>query len=304
MTNALATLTPQEWTTLSQMAEALHRSGMLPQSIKSVEAAKAIILLGRELDIAPWQSLSTINVISGKPTVSPQLMLALIRRAGVMESFECKVSDTAVTCTMKRKGEAAHTETFSMADAKAMELAGRDNWKKQPKTMMKWRAVAACCRVVFPDVILGLYTPEEMGAEVEVMDDGNMTVVAPPQAALPPQHTENAQDAAPDNQWHMIADAWSKFERWARATYGIEGDAVADALAVADGWERDKRVAMAAMIAYYCKYDAACIERETASKHSIETIDAAIAIAERVLAQRAAEPEAAPETEQTEPVGK
>jgi hypothetical protein len=32
---------------------------------------------------------------------------------------------------------------------------------------------------VFPDVILGLYTPEEMGAEVSVSDDGVMTVEAP-----------------------------------------------------------------------------------------------------------------------------
>ena len=32
--------------------------------------------------------------------------------------------------------------------------------------MYRWRVVAACARTVFPDVILGLYAPEEMGAEV------------------------------------------------------------------------------------------------------------------------------------------
>ena len=31
--------------------------------------------------------------------------------------------------------------------------------------MYRWRAVAACARTVFPDVILGVYTPDEMGAE-------------------------------------------------------------------------------------------------------------------------------------------
>ena len=52
-----------------------------------------------------------------------------------------------------------------MATAAQLGLADKDNWRKQPKVMRKWRAVAACARVVFSDVITGLYTPEEMGIE-------------------------------------------------------------------------------------------------------------------------------------------
>jgi hypothetical protein len=155
------------------LADVLVRSGMLPSAIRSREAAAAIILKGRELGIGAMEAFAGITVIQGKPTVSPQLMLSLINRSGLMCDMD--VTDDGRTCTvmMHRRGRSnPHRETFSMDDAKGLGLAGKDNWNKQPRVMRKWRAVAACARVVFPDVIAGMYTPEEMGAEVD--DDGEI----------------------------------------------------------------------------------------------------------------------------------
>jgi hypothetical protein len=59
-----------------------------------------------------------------------------------------------------------------------MQLMGKDNYKKQAKTMFQWRALAANLRVTFPDVVLGLYTPEEMGAAVTVGENEEMVVKA------------------------------------------------------------------------------------------------------------------------------
>ena len=42
-----------------------------------------------------------------------------------------------------------------------MGLTGKDNYKKQAVNMLKWRAVAESFRVTFPDVLMGLYAPEE-----------------------------------------------------------------------------------------------------------------------------------------------
>jgi hypothetical protein len=71
------------------------------------------------------------------------------------------------TVTIKRKGNSPVSVSFSMADAEAQGLAGKDNWRRMPAIMLQWRAVAAACRLVFPDVIGGLYTPEELGAFVD-----------------------------------------------------------------------------------------------------------------------------------------
>lgn len=184
-----APLAPSEFSMYADMARMLCESGLLPQQVNTPAKAVAIILAGRELGIQPWQALSSINVISGKPTISPQLMLALIERSGLLQAIT--VTDDGQTCTvvMQRRGRAAHTETFSMADASAMQLAGKDNWRKQAKIMRRWRCVAAAARVIFPDVILGLYTPEEMGAEVSISDDGDMRVIEAPAPAPAPAPT-------------------------------------------------------------------------------------------------------------------
>jgi hypothetical protein len=186
MTTSLTTVRPDEYQIIRDQAQSLVKTGFLPQAIKTPEQALAIILTGRELGIPAMAALNTINVIQGKPTVSPQLMLALIERSGQLEDIKVDVTDKGASVTMKRKGRTPHTETFGQTEAQAMGLLGKDNYKKQAGVMYKWRAVAACARTVFPDVILGLYTPEEMGAEVSVSDDGVMTVEAPVEQLPPP----------------------------------------------------------------------------------------------------------------------
>jgi hypothetical protein len=190
MTQAIAIrpeTTMDEWSIIREQSAVLVKTGFLPQSIKTPEQAMAIILTGRELGIGTMAALQSINIIANKPTISPQLMLALINRTKEIEDISIKDDGKCCSVTMKRRGRQPHSESFSMADAAAMKttewvngekktiaLSEKYNWKQQPATMRKWRAIAACARVVFPDVILGLYTPDEMGAVVneegEVID--------------------------------------------------------------------------------------------------------------------------------------
>lgn|SRR5262245_11822582 len=156
-----------DWSVIISQATVLVKTGFLPQAIKTPEQAAAIILTGRELGIGTMAALQTINVIQGKPTVSPQLMLALINRSGQLEDIQIETSIKGATVIIKRRGQSEYTAKFGPEEAKAMGLDGKDNYKKQPATMYKWRAVADACRAKFSDCILGLYTPDEMGAAVE-----------------------------------------------------------------------------------------------------------------------------------------
>ena len=180
-----------EFAVMRDTATMLVKTGFLPQSIKTAEQAMAIILTGRELGIGMMAALNTINVVQGKPTISPQLMLALIERSGQLEDIQIEPHNgNAMRCTMKRKGRSAHTEYFGEEEARALGLLGKDNYKKQAFTMYRWRAVAACARVIFADVILGLYTPDELGANVN--DDGE--IVLPDN---PPLHIQPRPEPAP-----------------------------------------------------------------------------------------------------------
>ena len=182
---SMGMITPQEWQMMTQQAGMLVKTGFLPQAIKTPEQAIAIMMTGRELGVPTMAALRSIVIIQGTPSISQQLMLALIETCGELESREITDDGEQAIVTMKRKGHKAHTETFSAKDADAFQttegygenkrsisLSQKFNWKSQPKTMRKWRAVAACARIVFPDVILGLYTPDELGSDSVITEDG------------------------------------------------------------------------------------------------------------------------------------
>lgn len=166
--------TQAEFDTMREQANTLVKTGFLPVSIKTAEQALAIILTGRELGVPAMTALNGINVIQGKPTVSPQLMLGLIGRSGLLEDIKINTSEEGASVMMKRRGRTAHTEIFGFDEAKAMGLLSKDNYRKQAGTMYKWRAVSACARVVFPDVLLGLYTHEEIAPDAIVNEDGEL----------------------------------------------------------------------------------------------------------------------------------
>lgn len=187
-----------EWQIIREQSSVLVTTGFLPQSVKTPEQAMAIILTGRELGIGPMAALNNINIIQGKPSVSPQLMLAMINSTREAEDIAIETSDAGAVCTIKRRGRTAYTAKFGPKEAKAMGLDGKDNYKKQAATMYQWRAVAAAARATFPDVILGMYTPDELGAVTT--EDGEVVEQSPaiqaqPVAQLPVFDRRGAIDA-------------------------------------------------------------------------------------------------------------
>lgn len=168
------------WQAMKEQANVMIASGFLPPSIKTAAQALAIALTGKELGIGFMESLRGIVVIQGKPTVVPQLMLAQAHRTKELEDIEIDSNDERCIVTVKRKGKKPHSYAFGRKEAQGLGLMDKDNYRKQPKVMFQWRAIAGNLRVTFPDAISGLYTPEEMGAQVEVGENDTMEVVAEP----------------------------------------------------------------------------------------------------------------------------
>jgi hypothetical protein len=158
------------------------------------------MLKGIEVGLEPIASLDLIDIIQGKPTLKPQGMLALAWGSGQVEALSITDDGNACKVTIKRQGVPAHTETFSADDAKSMGLANRDSWKKQPVNMRKWRAVSAACRVVFPDIIQGMYIPEEIAPETIAFDENGEVI-----QALPAPKQDDEAKALPPEQKSILA---------------------------------------------------------------------------------------------------
>ncbi len=161
--------TPSRMSDLLTFSEGLLKSGFLPAAIRTKEQAAAIILTGQELDLPPMLSLREVNVIQGKPTLSAQLMLTLAYtripgfKANVIES-----TDTRCLVEFIRPGQKPYQHEFTMQDAEALKLLEKDNWKKQRKTMIRWRCISSGLRITAPDAIAGFYTAEEINPDLQV----------------------------------------------------------------------------------------------------------------------------------------
>ena len=63
------------------LGKAFAESGMFPD-IKSAAQAIVKIQAGAELGIGPFQSMSGIHIISGKPTIGAGVMAAMVKGSG------------------------------------------------------------------------------------------------------------------------------------------------------------------------------------------------------------------------------
>lgn len=151
-----------DWDKMYKMAQSIAKTDLVPKALDTAEKVLAVALTGRELGLGFMTSVRSLNVIQGKVEMSAQLMLALAINTGQVENHSIRGDATTATFVVKRRGVKEYSSTFTIADAKAMGLISRDQWTKQPATMLRWRAISAGLRLIFPDVLLGVYSPGEI----------------------------------------------------------------------------------------------------------------------------------------------
>lgn len=149
---------------------------------RKTESAAMVLLTGRELGLGPMASLRGIHDVNGKPVLAADLMVAVVRRSGLCKTWRV-VESTATRCEIvtRRVGE-EHDEScvWTMDDARRAGCGGA-TWQKFPRQMLSHRCAAELARRVFSDVLLGLYTPDELGGEAPPPDDDRAPIDAQPQ---------------------------------------------------------------------------------------------------------------------------
>jgi len=165
-----------------RLADMAIEAKLVPKGM-TTEQVILVLQKGHELGIPPTEALASMYVVNGRVALEGEAMLGLIYGSGKCAGikFEPIRADEpdkqGWAVTMSRNDMAlTHREVFTMKDAEKAGLLGKETYKSYPRVMLRWRAVAACARIVFPDVIGGLYLPEELGAPVEVDEDGTVYV--------------------------------------------------------------------------------------------------------------------------------
>ena len=164
----VATIQPDANASLWRLADALAgATSIIPTAYRGKPADIFLAAqLGSAMGLTPAESLYRIDVIGGKPTASAELIASNVRKAGHTLRVRADEAARSVTCEIVRHDDPdfVHSVTRDEAWAKQMGLLSKDNYKKQPLTMLQWRAITACARLACSEALYGVaYSPDEMG---------------------------------------------------------------------------------------------------------------------------------------------
>ena len=151
-------------------------SGMF-KDIKTQAEAAVKILAGRELGLAPLESMTNIYIVNGKVALQAKIIGSLIKKSNKydykvnkLDSEECEITFYEVEHEDDGPGikkTEVGKSTFTIKDAAKAGLVNKQVWKDYPRNMLFARALSNGARWFTSDVFCG-YTAEEVENVKEV----------------------------------------------------------------------------------------------------------------------------------------
>jgi 5'-3' exonuclease len=167
-------LLPRDLREARIIAKDIHDAHLF-SAFGSPQAVLTAVMLGAEFGMPPVAALRGVHIIEGKPSMSAGLMAAIVMKSGLAEYFEpVEISETSVTFETKRvnaRNPLRITHTIEMArlawnkgkteaERQASWLAS--GWGRNPTDMLVARCQARLARYAYPDLLAGMYDPEEL----------------------------------------------------------------------------------------------------------------------------------------------
>ena len=121
------------------------------------------VLAGRELGMPTMHALRAFHIVDGKPVLAADAIRALVLRSGLARYFRCTERTAARATFVTQRGdepEIGLTYTIEEATTAGLLKAG-SGWVKNPADMLVARAGSKLARLVYPDVVHGIYAGDE-----------------------------------------------------------------------------------------------------------------------------------------------
>lgn len=169
---------------------------------KTQSQALLLMMAGKDLGLSYTQSLRAFHVIEGRPALSADGMVAVcLGRRDVCQYFRTVESDDrhAMVETHRVGDPAPRRTAFTFEEAQRAGLVKeKGNWAKYPGRMCLARARSFLARDVYPDLLMGLYDPDELEAAPREVKPPMFRVVDSTRPSMSlDQFSESLRKAAP-----------------------------------------------------------------------------------------------------------
>lgn len=184
MSNALTIY--ERMSEMQTAASAMHASGMF-NDVKTQAQALVKVMAGAEIGLPPFAAMTGIHIVQGKPILGANLIATMVKNDSRYDYRVKRADNQACILAWYEAGHVVGESAFTIEEAVAAGLAGKDNWKKYPSDMLFARALTRGARRYAPGIFGGspIYTPDELGADTD--EDGYIidVPVASPVVTIP-----------------------------------------------------------------------------------------------------------------------
>lgn len=157
MTHPVPALVPVDQ--IERMAIAVSKSGLF--GAKTPEQAMALMLIAQAEGLHPAIAARDYHIIQGRPALKADAMLARFQAAGGRVKW-LEMTDVHCEGEFSHPAGGAVTIEWTIDMAKRAGLTKNPTWTQYPRQMLRARCVSEGIRSVFPGVVVGTYTPEEV----------------------------------------------------------------------------------------------------------------------------------------------
>ncbi len=194
-------LDPKNMQELDAWCSRVARSKMY--GVQSDDDAFMRITTGAELGLSAATATRLLFSFESKGVrrigLDASLMMALcLKRRAVCEYFRFVGSDnTKATFVTKRTGDPEVALTFTIKEAESAGLTSKDVWKSWPARMLEARCKSALARLVYPDILGGLYDADELREEADAEAEIRAAAARQARPGVAGVARPKAQDAKP-----------------------------------------------------------------------------------------------------------
>lgn len=199
-----AAMIPRSMRDAMELASMMAKTGFLPKQIQTPGGALFVVEQAMRWNMSPFAVATEISFISDKPMFSGKIVAAAVQSSGLLAgrlsyAYAGAGDDRTVTVAGTIRGEAEPREiVVKLRDAKT----NNQHWTKQPDQQLAYYGARAWARRHTPEVMLGVYAPEEFDepAQDQPRDVPNLAAAprqAPPAGSMREVAAQAAADALP-----------------------------------------------------------------------------------------------------------
>jgi len=206
-----------------RMADAFSKSTVVPREYQG-NTANCLIAVEQacRLNTSPLMVMQNLYIIQGRPAWSSQFIISMINASGRFKTelqYDLAGAGKTLSCYAYAINNAGRKVTgpvitMAMAEAEGWVSKNGSKWKTMPEIMIRYRAASFFGRLNCPDLVMGIYSSDEVlelpESQYKVTNDPVETAIfanIPERQIASEQSDEPTESEKNDNTGEIQPDA-------------------------------------------------------------------------------------------------